>query len=151
MKKGINTSSRLIAPVAASAAFLLAALGADGRVATSIDQHLLKEARAEDAKVISECRDTVRCVLAQISIAVQSKFPGLREVDYELTGDTIPLGNEEFKVGHHEDIGFVLVGSDGLYFLAGNNLNNTIANVELALGHSDELRNDVGQTLASTK
>ena len=119
----------------------LGILGASfvGQAAVSrLDDNRQHNARAEAQRTITECRDTVHCALGKISMTYQKKFPGLRSVDSKLTGQTIFLGGQTFQVGFSEKYGNTLQSSDGTIFLATNDLNNTIENVNAVLNSNSQ-------------
>jgi hypothetical protein len=121
----------------------LAVLGATfvGQAALShFDETRQHNARAEAQRTVTDCRDVVRCTLGKISLAYQTKFPGMRSVDSKLTGQTVTLGGTTFKVGFAEKLGNVLIDEDGTQFLATEDLDNTIETVNAVLNSETETK-----------
>ncbi len=119
----------------------LGILGASFLVSAGIgelDTSRQNNARAEAVQTINGCRDLVKCTLGKISLAFQSQFPDLREVKYKLTGKSVTLGDESFKIGQSEKHGSILEAKNGEYFLATRNINNTITNVKRVIENESQ-------------
>ena len=89
------------------------------------DNFHLNKALAKERAIIGS-RDSVRSELANVNRSYRLSHPSDKKIESRLTGQTVYIGGQVFRLRFSEEHGNILVDEDGTQFFATHDLDNTI-------------------------